>query len=82
MRPFDRRGRLEFAQNRKRRNRLKNREWRASFTPWRHAVDANLVVRELEILVRDRDSVQLSQTQVPVINHGFKPQATHYLNQI
>jgi hypothetical protein len=70
---LDHQGRLELAPNRKRRNRLENRKRRASFTRWRHVVDANLVVWELEILVRDRDSIQLSQTQVPVIDHGFKP---------
>jgi hypothetical protein len=36
-------------------------------------VDTNLVVWELEILVRDIDSVKLSQTKVAVIDHGFKP---------
>lgn len=52
---------------------MENRKRNASFAGRGDVVDTNFIIRELEIRVRDRDSVQFTQKKVSMIDHGFKP---------
>lgn len=52
---------------------MENGERNASFAGRGDVVDSNFVVWELEIRVRHRDNVQFSQTNISVVDHGFKP---------